>query len=88
MIATLTKLQKHQFAQALHRGMSGKFEAEHLELVMLWAEVTKHNAELFELVEQGYLDVAGVDEDGMPLFVPSEKGLGSSRRGQLERLRV
>jgi hypothetical protein len=88
MSSLLTKSEIHAVSQSLHRGMRGKFEREHFELVMLWAEVSKLHADHLQLILEGYLDIVDIDEDGMPVFLPTEKGLQSSRRQELERLRV
>jgi hypothetical protein len=68
--------------------MRGKFEREHYELVLRWAELTRLFSDQLDLVLEGYLDIGGVDEDGVPLFVATAKGLESAKRAELERLGV
>jgi hypothetical protein len=54
---------------------------------MGWATAAKLDGDILELVLQGFADPY-VDHEGILRFAPTEAGLSSSRRYELERMQV
>ncbi len=81
----LTKAELAALMRGFTRAMpSGKYSRSDFQVLMDWAANARLEAELLELVLMGYLDPF-VDE-GVLRFMPTPKGLDSSRRNRLERL--
>jgi hypothetical protein len=60
---------------------------ENYEAVMGWADSARLDSDLLDLALMGYVEVSP-SKEGVLQFIATEKGLASSRRGELERLSV
>ena len=87
MIGDFTKSELAILLRGLSKATDGKWSKADYEALMSWATDAKLNGELLELVLDGYVDPY-IDEEGILKFVPTEKGLASDRRQELERMRV
>lgn len=85
MIGGLTKTETTALLSGLVR--RNKLTRENYEAVTGWGENAKLDSDLLVLVFLKYVEL-DVDREGVLQFIPTEKGLASERRSELERLAV
>ena len=85
MSGTFTQSELHRLHLGLFRAMNGRVAKADVEAMIDWAKEARLNADLLELVLEGYMDPY-VNESGELAFQPTAKGLESSRASRLERM--
>lgn len=83
MIGGLTKNEITILLKGLTK--RNQVNRENYEAVIGWAEGAKLDSDLLVLVFMGYIDI-GVAKDGHLQFEPTDLGLASPRKAELERM--